>query len=279
MFSLLLTLLLSPPQCRSKSRLAESVRGKTILITGASYGIGEATALLLASAGAEVLLVARTAEKLTQLVAQIERAGGRATAYPADLYQLSTLPSLLVRIQAEHPKIDGVICNAGKSIRRRVTESFGRTDLERSIALNFSSPAAMLLALLPQMIAQGGGQIINVSTVAARLQGVPRWGTYQGTKGGFDLWLRSVAVELRSQKIGVCSVYLPLVRTRMSTATPLFDRVPALTSEDAARVIARAFVRRSDRLAPWWLFWCELLALFFARPIDRFLGFLDQRQA
>ena len=247
------------------------------MVTGASFGIGEATTLLLASAGAEVILVARSAGKLDELVARITADGGRATAYAADLYRVDEVPALAARIEAVHPRIDVVVLNAGKSIRRRVTASFGRDDLERSIALNFASPAALTMALLPRMIAQGGGQLVSVSTVSALQPGAPRWGTYQGSKGGFDIWLRSIATELRPQHITVTSVYMPLVRTRMSASTPFYDRLPALTTHEAAQVVARALVRRGDRVAPWWLWWGQLGDLLLRTPVDRALTFLDRR--
>ncbi|GIW26357.1 SDR family NAD(P)-dependent oxidoreductase [Meiothermus sp.] len=269
--------ILSPPSCRSLERLSVHVQGKTVLITGASFGIGEATALLLARAGAEVLLIARTAGKLEQLVRQIEAQGGKATAYPADLYQTAEIPALMSKIQVAHPRIDIVVSNAGKSIRRRVVESFGRNDLERSVVLNFLSPAAMLMELLPRMMAQGGGQIINVSTVSARQPAAPRWGTYQSSKAGFDIWLRSLANELRPYKILVSSVYMPLVRTRMSAASGLYERWPALTPLEAAQVIAYAIVRPVDRVAPWWLWPSEVLALFLMTPVHRVLTYLDHR--
>lgn len=272
----LLSYLLSPPACRSLERLRRKVDGKTVLITGASYGIGEATALLLAQAGAEVLLLARTLEKLDQLVEQIHQQGGKATAYPADFYEVGEIPRLMTEIQANHPRIDIVISNAGKSIRRPITQSFGRDDLERSLAVNFTSPSAMLMALLPRMLAQGGGQIINVSTVSVKQPGAPRWGTYQGSKAGFDVWLRSLAAELRPRGIRVSSVYLPLVRTRMIAPTRMYDRVPALSPLEAAQVIAYAILKPVDRVAPGWLWWGELLTLFLPTPINRTLTWLEQ---
>lgn len=273
----LLQYLLSPPACRSLERLRSKVEGKTALITGASFGIGEATALLLAQAGAEVLLLARTEEKLSQLVEQIGQQGGRARAYRADFYKVAEIPKLMAAIQANHPRIDLVVSNAGKSIRRPIAQSFGRDDLERSLAVNFSSPAAMLMALLPRMMAQGGGQIINVSTVSVKQPGAPRWGTYQSSKAGFDVWLRSLAAELRPQGILVSSVYLPLVRTRMIAPTRLYDHMPALSPLEAAQVIAYAILKPVDRVAPWWLWWSELFTLFLQTPINRILTWLDQQ--
>ena len=269
--------ILSPPSCRSLELLRSKVAGKTVLITGASFGIGEATALLLAQAGAEVLLVARTADKLAGLVEHITRQGGKATAYPADLYSLDGLSRLMETIQAAHPRIDVVICNAGKSIRRSVLQSGERDDLGRSLALNFSSPAKMLLTLLPRMIEQGGGQIINVSTVSVKQPAAPRWGTYQGSKAGFDMWLRSLANELHPRNIRVSSVYLPLVRTRMIAPTRMYDRIPALTPLEAAQVIAYAMVKPVDRVAPWWLWPSELLTLFLQTPVNRVLSYFEER--
>lgn len=268
--------LLSPPSCRDLGLLKSKAADKTVLITGASFGIGEATALLLAQAGAEVLLVARTADKLAQLVEQISQQGGKATAYPADLSKLAEVSQLVQTIQAAHPHIEVVICNAGKSIRRPVLQTPERDDLGRSIALNFSSPAAMLLELLPRMVAQGGGQIINVSTVSVKQPAASRWGTYQASKTGFDVWLRSLAVELRPKNVLVSSVYLPLVRTRMIAPTRMYDRMPALSPLEAAQVMAYAMVKPVDRVAPWWLWWSELLTLCLSTPINRALTYFEE---
>jgi NAD(P)-dependent dehydrogenase (short-subunit alcohol dehydrogenase family) len=260
----------APPLSRRLDLLEQAVRGKTVLITGASFGIGEATALLFARAGAEVLLVARTQEKLEALVQQISSEGGKAQAYPMDLSNVSEIRAQMKRLEALHPRIDMVICNAGKSIRRSIQDSFERDDLERSLVLNFSSPALVLMSLLPRMIAQGGGQVISVATSSAKLPGAPRWAAYQGSKAGFDIWLRSVAAELRPKGVFVSSVYMPLVRTRM-VSSPVFNRVPALSPLEAAQVIAYAAIKKADRVAPWWLWWAEWLSIWFLTPINRFL--------
>ena len=270
--------MLSPPRCASARHLRSAVAGKTVLITGASYGIGEATSQLFAEAGATMILVARTKDKLEELVEQIRGRGGQAFAYPGDFYHPDQMPDLATRIQAAHPRIDVVVSNAGKSIRRRIVDAWERTDLERSLAVNFSSPAAFIMALLPRMIEQGGGQIINVSTVSARQPGAPRWSAYQSSKAGFDVWLRSLACELRPRKIFISSIYMPLVRTRMIAPSGIYDRIPALTPLEAAQVIARAAVKPADRIAPWWLWWSELAVLCFGTLVNRTLTALDRRR-
>jgi NAD(P)-dependent dehydrogenase (short-subunit alcohol dehydrogenase family) len=276
--SLFTEYVLSPPQCRDLNRIRTSVQGKTILITGASFGIGEATALLLAQAGAEVLLLARTTEKLEQLVQTITGGGGKASAYTIDLYKTEEVSNLATKIQGAHPRIDIVICNAGKSIRRPITQSFGRDDLERCLAVNFTSHAALLNTLLPRMIAQGGGQIVSVSSVGVRLPSAPHWAAYQSSKTGFDVWLRSVATELRHKNISVSSVYMPLVRTRMIEPTKMYDTMPALSPLQAAQVLAYAIVTKRSRLAPWWLWGAEVLSTALRTPIDLGLSWLERRK-
>ncbi len=256
--------LLAPPKETSLEKLGLAVDGKTILITGATYGIGEATALYLARAGAKVVLLARTKSKLEALQKTIST---MAFIYPIDLSQLEAVKILMAQIQLEHPRIDILICNAGKSIRRRMTHSLEHNDLERLIALNFSSPSSLILALLPQMLEQGGAQIINVSTISARLTGIPMWAAYQSSKAGFDLWLRSLGNELRPQKILVSSLYMPLVRTRMSSAKQ-FANAPALSPLEAAQVIAYAIVHQPSRVAPWWLRLLELTTVLLENPTN-----------
>lgn len=262
--------LIAPPKESRLEPLKTVLQGKTVLITGASYGIGEATALLLAKAGATVLLLARTEQKLRAIQQEI---GSTAFMYPVDLSQLEQLKTTLLEIRAKHPKIDIVVCNAGKSIRRHIEESYERADLERLIALNFSSPSTLILELLPYLLVQGGAQIINVSSLAVRLPGVPMWAAYQSSKTGFDIWLQSLGNELRP-RLYVTSIYLGLVRTRMSQASRAFDGAPALTPLEAAHVIAYAIIKKPSRVAPWWLRLAEIMIVLFAAPINVLLIWL-----
>jgi short-subunit dehydrogenase len=255
----------------SQPHLEETfLHGKTILVTGASYGIGEACALLLARAGANVLLLARTKEKLETLQTTIRATGGQASAYPMDLSQLETLPERLNQILLEHKKIDVIICNAARSLRRNSDERL-YSDLEKLLRLNFSSHALLVSHLLPHLNANA--QIIHVSSVSARLPPVPMWAAYQASKTGFDLWLHALGNELRG-RLYTTSVYFPLVRTRMSAKSPQFDHAPALTPQQAAEVIAYAIQHKPTRVAPWWLRFAELAAALFEAPSHVLLRFL-----
>jgi len=271
-------MLLSPPACRDGRALRAAFGGKTVVITGASSGIGEATARLLGGAGARVVLIARTEHKLHAVARDVVAAGGQAFVYPLDLYRTPDVAPLAARVLIDHPRIDVVISNAGKSIRRSALQGVASRDLERSLAVNFTGPAALLLALLPGMVAQGGGHVVNVSTVSAKPPAAPRWTTYQGSKTGFDVWLRGLALELRPKGVRVSSVYLPLVRTPMSDAGGLYRRVPALTAREAAQVVAGAVVRPRARIAPWWLRAQELLAVLAPNALDAALTSFERRE-
>ncbi|CAM4390995.1 SDR family NAD(P)-dependent oxidoreductase [Deinococcus marmoris] len=276
--TLLRQLFLSPPACRDLRQLEAAVRSKTVLITGASYGIGEATARLLASCGAEVLLLARSGERLEEVAAQIRAAGGKASVYQLDLTDAQAVKAVAAQIESTHPRIDVIISNAGHSIRRQVLHSAEKDDLGRLLAVNFTGPAALLLALLPRMVARGGGVIVSVSSASALPPGIPRWAAYQGSKAGFDLWLGSLGNELRGRGVRVASVYLPLVRTRMIAPTRAYRLAPALTPLEAAQSVVYPLVKPVRRVAPWWLGGQQVAALLFPNVLDGALGRLEEME-
>ncbi|WP_026467721.1 SDR family NAD(P)-dependent oxidoreductase [Amycolatopsis alba] len=246
--------LVNPPRGCSSERLRAEVEGKTILVTGASYGLGEATARLLGAAGATVLLAARTTEKLDEVFASITVGGGRAWAYPVDLADRDAISLLARRITETHGPLDVMVNNAGKSIRRSLDLQQDRPqDFERTIDINYLGPVRLLLELLPPMRAAGAGHVINVSTIGTRITPIPRWGSYQASKGAFDVWLRSVAPELHHDGVRVSSLYMWLIHTRMSAPTAIMHRLPGLHPNEAADIVAKAIVERPATLQPWWL--------------------------
>ena len=251
-------------------RLERVVKGKTILITGASYGIGEQLALQLAQAGARLVLVARTAKQLLALQAQLAALGGKVTVYPADLSQPEQVAQLTLQLCALPDGIDIVVSNAGRSIRRPLMESLDRNhDFTRTMALNYAGPVQLLLGLIPVLQARRG-HIINVSTVGALLAPAPYWAAYQASKTAFDSWLRSAGPELEAAAVRTSSVYLPLVRTRMIAPTAMYDNMPAMTATHAARAICRCIQTRQHKYAPWWLIFGQLASVLLRRPYEYF---------
>ncbi|MGW5548744.1 SDR family NAD(P)-dependent oxidoreductase [Nocardia beijingensis] len=246
------TRLLYPTSRPREQALRAAVGGKIVLVTGASHGIGKASARKLAAAGATVALVARSGHELQRLAAEITTAGGVAHTYPTDLTDMDAVERLGRRLLGEHGHLDVVINNAGKSIRRPIDESYDRFhDFTRTIDVNYLGPVRLLLTLLPAMRARGQGHLVNVSTWGVRMPPAPRWAAYGASKSAFDVWLRSVAAEVSGDGVTATSIYLPLVHTRMSAPTD-FSRVPGLTVAEAADLVCHAVTAKPREIAPWW---------------------------
>ncbi len=234
-----------------RDSLRDAVEGKTVVVTGASSGIGEATALQFAGAGAKVLLVARRELELARVETAIEARGGVAQSYTCDLSDRGAIDELVFRLLADHGAVDILVNNAGRSIRRPIVESFDRFhDFERTMALNYYGPVALTLGLLPAMLEQGSGQIINISTWATQLPS-PLYVAYTASKAALDAFTRGTAAEMLGTGVALSSVHLPLVRTPMITpALDAYRGMPSLSAEEAAGLIAEAAIIRSSRVEP-----------------------------
>ncbi|WP_245550590.1 SDR family NAD(P)-dependent oxidoreductase [Nocardia niigatensis] len=261
----------------TEESLRTAVAGKVVLVTGASHGIGKASARKLAAAGAVVLLVARSRPELERLATELTAAGGIAHAHPADLTDMDGVDRLGRTLLAEYGHIDVVISNAGKSIRRPIAESYDRFhDFTRTIDINYLGPVRLLLTLLPDMRARGQGHIVNVSTWGVLMPPSPRWSAYSASKAAFDVWLRSVAAEIAGDGVTATSVYMPLVHTRMSAPTD-FGRMPGLTVDEASDLIAHAVAAKPREVAPWWALRVQAWSAVHRYQAQRFLERRFQR--
>lgn len=230
--------------------LTRAVDGKVVLITGASTGIGRATAVHLAAAGAVVLLVARTEELLLSLRDELRATGARADAYPCDLLDLDAVDDLVARVLADHGHVDVLVNNAGMSIRRKVVHSRERFhDFERPMQLNYFAALRLTTGLLPSMVERQTGQVVNVSSWAVQVR-PPRFSGYTASKAALEAWSDCVQAEVMDDGIVFTNVRMPLVRTPMIAPTKAYRRMPALTPEQAAAVIGSALVNRSRRVSP-----------------------------
>ncbi len=230
-------------------RFQQKVDGKTIIITGASSGIGLTVSKSLAKAGAHVLLLARTKEKLDEVKAEIEAEGGKASVFPCDLNDMASIDVVSKEILASVDHIDILINNAGRSIRRAVHESIDRFhDFERTMQLNYFGAVRLVLNLLPHMIERKDGQIINISSIGV-LANATRFSAYVASKAALDAFSRCLSAEVLKHKISITSIYMPLVRTPMIAPTKIYKYVPTLSPEEAADLIAYAIVKRPKKIA------------------------------
>ena len=220
------------------------VNGRTVVITGASSGIGRATALKVAAAGGIPLLVARGVEKLEALRDEIEAAGGTAHVYSADLSDMDAIDDVVARMLADHPAIDFLVNNAGRSIRRSIKLSEDRFhDFERTIQLNYFGAIKMIMALLPHMRSRGFGHIVNVSSIGVQTS-PPRFSAYVASKSALDAWTRVVSSEVIGDGITFTTIHMPLVRTPMIAPTKLYDHFPTISPDEAADLICEGLRAR-----------------------------------
>jgi thioester reductase-like protein len=236
------------PDLRKGRTLKEALSGRHVLITGASSGIGRATALKLAAAGGVPLLVARNVENLEEVRAEIVAAGGTAYVYAADLSDIESIERLIERVLADHRNIDMLVNNAGRSIRRSIALSYDRFhDFERTIQLNYFGAVKLIIGLLPHMRERGSGHVVNVSSIGVQTN-PPRFSAYVASKAALDAFTRVVASETIGDGVTFTTIHMPLVRTPMIAPTKMYDAFPAISPDEAADMICEAMRSRPKEM-------------------------------
>lgn len=255
--------ILFPHRKIDKEALAKRLHHKTILITGASFGIGEALCYQLADIDCQLILVARTAEKLEAIKQQLATKKATIKLFSVNLSDDKQLSEFITELSQF--TIDIFVNNAGKSICRPIMQSLDRYhDFQRTMQLNYVAPVKLCLALIPQL-QKNKGQIINVSAINVLLAPTPYWAAYQASKTAFDQWLGCAKSELAINEIVVSSLYLPLVRTRMIAPTRAYQHVPVMEVEQAATRISKLLLNRKAYSKPWWSIFGQLGSVFLLR--------------
>ena len=222
---------------------------RSVVITGASSGIGRSAALKIAAAGGVPLLVARGLEKLEETKAEIEAAGGTAHVYTADLSDMESIDKLVEQILGDHVSVDMIVNNAGRSIRRSITLSLDRFhDFERTMQLNYFGAIRLVMGLIPHMRERKFGHIVNVSSIGVQTN-PPRFSAYVASKGALDAWTRVVSSELIGDNISFTTIHMPLVRTPMIAPTKMYDSIPTLTPDEAGDLVCEALRKRPKHIA------------------------------
>jgi NAD(P)-dependent dehydrogenase (short-subunit alcohol dehydrogenase family) len=248
-----------------------AVNGRTVVITGASSGIGRAAALKVAAAGGIPILIARTPEKLEAVRTEIERAGGTAYAYSADLSEYDSIDSVVERIFADHVSVDVLVNNAGRSIRRSVALSYDRFhDYERTIKLNYLGTIRLVLGLLPHMREKKSGHIVNVSSIGVQTN-PPRFSAYVASKAALDAFTRVVSSETIGDNVTFTTIHMPLVRTAMIAPTKMYDSFPTISPEEAADLICEAIRARPKQINTRLGTFGEVLYAIAPKAVDQVL--------
>jgi NAD(P)-dependent dehydrogenase (short-subunit alcohol dehydrogenase family) len=227
------------------------LRGKRVVLTGASSGIGEAAAELFADEGATVVVVARRQDLLEAVAQRITARGGSAFALPCNLSDLAAVDDLVKTVEDRIGGVDILVNNAGRSIRRPLAESLDRWhDVERTITLNYYSPLRLIRGFAPGMFEQGDGHIINVSTWGVFSEASPLFSVYNASKAALSTVSRVIETEWSDRGVQSTTLYYPLVKTPMIAPTKEFDELPAMTPREAAQWMITAAQRRPVRIAP-----------------------------
>jgi NAD(P)-dependent dehydrogenase (short-subunit alcohol dehydrogenase family)/thioester reductase-like protein len=232
-------------------KVREALRGKHVVITGASSGIGQVVALKVAQAGGIPVLVARGKDKLEETRATIERRGGTAHVFPCDLSDLEAIDALCEQLTAELPSVDFVINNAGRSIRRSLRLSHDRFhDFERTMQLNYFGAIRLVMGLIPAMKKARRGHVVNISSIGVQTN-PPRFSAYVASKAALDSWSNVVSSELIGDGISFTGIHMPLVRTPMIAPTKIYDKFPTISPAQAADLVIKAMVERPHEINTW----------------------------
>ena len=229
-------------------KVRSALAGKHVVITGASSGIGQVTALKVAQAGGIPILVARGKDKLEETRAMIEMRGGTAHVFACDLSDLTAIDRLCEQIMTELPSVDFVVNNAGRSIRRSLRLSTDRFhDFERTMQLNYFGAIRLIMGLMPAMQQQKKGHIVNISSIGVQTN-PPRFSAYVASKSALDSWSNVVASEVVGDGITFTNIHMPLVRTPMIAPTKIYDKFPTISPAQAADTVIDALVNRPHEI-------------------------------
>ncbi len=235
------------PELSLDRSLAGAVRGKVVVITGGSSGIGLAAAERCADAGATVVIAARDAEKLEAARAKLAERGA-VHAYTCDLADPGECDAFAKRLLGEHGGVDFLVNNAGRSIRRSIDLSHDRFhDFERTMQLNYFAVVRLTMALMPSLLGRGG-HVVNISSIGV-LSNAPRFSAYVSSKAAMEAWTRCAAAEYADRGVTFTIINMPLVRTPMIAPTRIYEQMPVATPDDAADMVAEAIIARPKRIA------------------------------
>jgi NAD(P)-dependent dehydrogenase (short-subunit alcohol dehydrogenase family) len=229
--------------------LKGTVKGKVVLITGGSSGIGLAAAQKCADAGAITIICGRDQDKLDEAQALVASAGNKLVTFSVDLADMVDCDRMCKWLVETYGGVDFLVNNAGRSIRRGIENSFDRFhDVERTMQLNYFGAVRVTMGLLPEMMKKKKGHVVNISSIGV-LTNAPRFSSYVASKAALDAWTRCASSEFADMGITFTTINMPLVRTPMIAPTNLYNNVPTLSPEEAGDMVCRAMIYKPVRIA------------------------------
>ena len=242
-------------------------QGKTVFLTGASSGIGEALAIALAKKGAVVGLLARRSELLQELAMKCDAVGGKGRAFAADVRDAQAVADAAMRFRDEFDRIDVMIANAGVSGKSKETRELLPSAVREVIDINMMGAVNAVHAVLPQMLERGSGHLVAVSSLAG-FRGLPRSAAYSASKAAMTAYFESVRLDVAHQGIDVTIIQPGFIRTPLTAGREakmpflmyLDDSIPHFIKAIEKRKRFAAFpwqlatIVRLGRTMPAWLY-------------------------
>jgi NAD(P)-dependent dehydrogenase (short-subunit alcohol dehydrogenase family) len=241
--------------------MAVNWSNKVVLITGASSGIGRSLAVELGARGASVGLLARRADSLREVAREVEAAGGRALALPADVTDAASVRAAADELRAKFGPVDVLVANAGIGV---LTDDYARLgeQVAETIEINLLGAANSAGAVLPEMIARGEGHLVAISSLAS-YRGLPKSGAYCASKAAMNALFESLRIDLKNTGVAVTIIKPGFIKTPLTAGREA--QMPYLLElDDATRKILRAIeARRTAYAFPWQLASIVRLARLF----------------
>jgi short-subunit dehydrogenase len=218
----------------------EYFKGKIVLLTGASRGIGPVIAESLAKRGSHIALAARSASGLEEVAAKLNASGIKTLIVPVDLSQSSQRKKLFDDVINEFGRIDILINNAGLETEGAYTELSWKS-IQETIDVNLSAPMELTHLVLPSMLERNSGHIVNIASIAAK-SGGPYAATYSGTKAGLAEWTRALRLELHNTGIQFSTIFPGFV-TEVGMFARFGMKPPGLVGSCSPSQVAEAVIR------------------------------------
>jgi uncharacterized protein len=220
----------------------DSFQGKVAIVTGASSGIGRATALALAEQGVWVALASRNGEALSALAEELKGQGRQVIVIPTDVTQRKQVEALVEEVLAQWERVDILISNAGEYIRAPITD-LDPADLQRSLDVNFFGGVYCVKAVLPHMLAQKSGHIVFVTSMDGKI-GLPPDAPYVSAKFALTGFCEVLRQEVRDSSISVTNVLPGRVDTVMIKDLKFAWISPKISPESVAAAILNGIRKR-----------------------------------